>query len=152
MSKNLDIYNAYFEAAWADPPSSIFEANENYLSDDFTNLDKDGNVAMNKEAYMGMVQILHAAFSGLETVIHDMHEEGEAVILRSHFEGTHTGDLDLSALGMGVFPASGKKIVWPEASTTWKFTGDQIASIEPNDDNAGVGSFLAALGATPPSE
>ena len=149
MSSNLDTYNAYYEASWADPPASLTEAIENYFSDDFQILGKDGSVQMDKAAYMGMSQILNSAFSDFKAVTSDLHEEGDAVILRSHFEGTHTGDLDLSALGMGVFPASGRKIVWPEASTTWRFDGDKIASIQANDDNGGVGPFLAALGATP---
>jgi hypothetical protein len=145
MGKNLDTYNTYYEASWADPPSSHFAANEKYLSENFQNLDREGNVMMDKAAYMGMVRILNDAFSNFKAVLSDVHEEGDAVILSSHFEGTHTGDLDLSALGMGIFPASGKRIVWPEASTTWKFDGDQILSIQPNDDNGGVGPFLAAL-------
>jgi predicted ester cyclase len=151
MGKNLDIYREYYDAAWTNPPSSLFEANERYLADDFQSLDKDGNVEMNKEAYLGMVRLLFSSFSDFKAVISDMHEEGDSVIVSSRFEGTHAGDLDLSAMGMGVIPASGKRIVWPEASTTWKFKGDQILSIQANDDAGGAGAFLAALGVTPPS-
>ena len=68
------------------------------------------------------------------------------MIVSGHFEGTHTGDLDLSAMGMGVIPASGKKIVWPEASNEFKVDGDQIVSIKPYGDSGGMEAFLAALG------
>jgi len=151
MSSNLDVYRAYFEAARANPPSSMVEAAESYLSDNFQILDIDGNVQMNKEAYLGMIQLLTSAFTDFETVVSDTREESDSVIVRSHFEGTHAGDLDLTAFGMGVIPASGKRIVWPEASTKWGFDGDKIASIRANDDAGGLGPFLAALGVTPPS-
>ena len=147
MSSNLDTYNAYYEASWADPPASIMKAHERYLSDDFQILDREGNVQMDKAAYMGMAEILNSAFSDFTAVTSDAHEEGNTVIVHSHFEGIHTGDLDFSALGLGAFPASGKRIVWPEASTTWRFDGDHITSIQPNDDNGGIGPFLAAMGA-----
>ena len=150
MGKNLDTYNAYFEASWADPPASSLEAVKKYFSPDFQSLDVDGNAQMTKESYLGFLSFLQASIPDMGVVIHDVREEGDSVLLRSHFEGTFAGDLDLSAMGMGVIPASGKKIVWPEATTKWKFDGDQIASIQAADDNGGVGPFLAALGVTPP--
>jgi predicted ester cyclase len=149
MGKNLDAYNAYFAASWADPPASLFETNKNYLSEDFQTLDLDGSVQMNKEAYLGLTSLLFMSFPDFKSVIHEVREEGDSVMLRSHFEGTFTSDLDFSAMGMGVIPASGKKIVWPEATTKWDFDGDQIASIQAADDNGGIGPFLAALGITP---
>ena len=151
MGKNLDTYNAYYKAANADRSSSSIEAVEKYYSDDFQSFDMDGNVQMNKESYMGFVKLLYASLPDIKAVLSDVHEEGDSVIVRSHFEGTHSGDLDLSAMGMGVIPASGKKVVWPEARTEWKFAGDQIASIQARDDAGGVGPFLAALGVNPPA-
>ena len=150
MGKNLETYNTYRAASEANPPASYLEAEEKYLSDDFQVLGMDGEVQMNKEAYMGMGTLLFASFPDFNAVIHDVQEEGDSVLVRSHFEGTFTGDLDLSAMGLGVIPASGKKIVWPEATTKWKFKGDQIASLQEMDENGGIGPFLAALGVTPP--
>jgi len=150
MGKNLDTYNAFYEESWANPPASVFEANEKYLSGDFQTLDMEGNVQMNREAYLGLSSLLYASFPDFKSVIHDTQEDGDNVIVRSHFEGTFTGDLDLSAMGMGVIPANGKKIVWPEATTDWKFKGDKVAHIQAMDDNGGVGPFLAALGVTQP--
>ena len=151
MSSKLDVYKAYYEASRANPPSSNLKAVETYFSDDFQSFDKDGNVVMNKEAQIGMTQLLMAAFKDFKAVNSDVREEGDSVIVSYHFEGTHMEDLDLSAMGMGVVPASGKKIVWPEASSEFKIEGDKIVSIKPYGDSGGIESFFAPLGVTLPS-
>ena len=152
MGSKLDVYKAYYQASWADPPSSNVEAIKTYMSDDFQNLDKDGNVLMNKEAFTGLVQLLFTAFKDFKYVRSDLHEEGDSVIVSGHFEGTHTGDLDLSAMGMGVVPASGKYIVWPDAMTEFKIEDAKIASNGPYGDSGGLEAFLAPLGVKAPSE
>ena len=151
MGSKSDVYKAYFEASWANPPSSMVEASKTYLSDDFKNYDKDGNVIMDKAAYIGMGQLLTSAFKNLKAVYSDIHEEGDSVIASYHFEGTHTGDLDLSAMGLGVIPASGKKIVFPEDTAAFEIRGDKIVSIKPYGDSEGMASFLATLGVKPTS-
>jgi predicted ester cyclase len=128
------------------------EAHATYLSDDFQNVDKDDNVVMNKEGYIGMSHMLLASLPDFEFVRTALREEGDFVIMTGHFEGTHTGDLDLSAMGVGVIPASGKKIVWPEASAKLTVEGDKIARMEPYGDSGGMEAFLAPLGVKPPSE
>lgn len=151
MGSVLDIYETFYEEAWSNPPASVTEANMKYLSDDFQSLDKDGNVLMDKQAYIGMAQLLGSAFEDFQTVRSDVREEGDSVILTFHWEGTHTSDLDLSAMGMGVIPASGKKIVWPEDSVAFKIRGDKIVSIKPYGDGGGIETFLAPLGVKLPS-
>ena len=146
-----DVYNAYYEASYANPPSSNVEAIVTYFSDDFQSLDKDGNVVMTKEAYTGMAQLLFAAFKDFKYVRSDLREEGDSVIVSGHFEGTHTGDFDLSAMGMGVIPASGQKIIWPETSNEFKFDGDKIVSIKPVGDSGGMEAFFAVLGVKAPA-
>jgi predicted ester cyclase len=152
MASKVDVYKAYVEASWANPPSSIAEASMTYLSDDFKNFDKDGNVIMDRAAYTGMGQLLGSAFTDFKAVYSDVREEGDSVIATYHFEGTHTGDLDLSAMGLGIIPASGKKIVWPDDTAAFKIRGDKIASIKPYGDSAGIEAFLAPLGVKLPSE
>jgi len=150
MGSKLDVYKAYNEATWANPPSSIMEAGMAYLSDDFQTLDKDGNVQLNKEAYIGNAQLLMSAFKDFKEVTSAIREEGDSVIVSYHWEGTHTGDLDLSALGLGVIPASGKKVVWPEDSVAFNIQGDKIVSMQ-QISSGGIESFLAHLGVTLPS-
>lgn len=152
MGSKADVWKAYHEASWADPPTSIIEANMTYLSEDFQSLDKDGNIVANKEAQLGLVQLLINAFKDFKSVVHDIREEGDSVIVSFHFEGTHTGDLDLSAMGMGVVPASGKYIVWPDATTEFKIEGDKIASSRPYGDSGGIEAFFEPLGVKLPSK
>jgi hypothetical protein len=54
-------------------------------------------------------------------------------------------------MGMGVIPASGQKIIWPEASNEFKFDGDKIVSIKPVGDSGGMEAFFAALGVKAPA-
>lgn len=152
MSRKLDLYKEYYEAAWANPPASLAEAGEKYFSDDFQNFDADGTVLGGKEASNGLSLLLGTAFTGFKGVIGEMREEGDDVIVTSHFEGMHTGDLDLSALGLGVVPASGKNIVWPDTTNAFTIKNDQIVSIKPYGDSGGVAEFLEPLGLTMPSE
>ena len=75
------------------------------------------------------------------------------MIMTGHFEGMHIGDIDLSAmgLGVGVIPASGKKIVWPEASAKLTIEGGRIVRMQPYAGAAGLKAWLAALETKTPS-
>lgn len=151
MRSKLDVYREYNEASWANPPSSFMEADMTYLSDDFQSLDKDGNLVMNREMYTGMGQLLYAAFKDFKFVINDLQEVEDGVIVTGHFEGIHTGDLDLSGMGLGIIPASGKKIVWPEARSKFKIVDEKIVGIEAYGDSGGIESFLETLGVKAPA-
>lgn len=54
-----------------------------------------------------------------------------------------------SAMGMGVIPASGKRIVTPESKTRFMVEGNQIVGTQPI--SGGFEWLLAAIGVTPPS-
>lgn len=151
MTSKLEVVRNYLDAAWSNPPSSNVEASMATYSDDFANLDEDGKVLMDKEAYIGMGRLMFSAFDDFRWVLGDLREDDDGVIMSGHFEGTHTGDLDLSAMGIGVIPASGKKIVWPEATIKWRVRGDKIISLQPYGGASGLEGFLAPLGVNPPS-
>lgn len=151
MNSKLEVVRTFLDSAWANPPSSLREVSATTLSDDFQNVDEDGNVVMDKEAYIGMGQLLFTAFKDFKWVLRELREVDDGVLMSGHFEGTHTGDLDLSAMGMGVIPASGKKIVWSEAIVKWGVEGDKIVREEPYGGATGIEAFLAPLGVTLPS-
>jgi SnoaL-like polyketide cyclase len=149
MSGKLDVARAYTEVIGVGGDS---DAIGSFLSDDFQNFDKDGNVALTKESLLNMGRMMQASFTDYGFVLSDLREEGGLIIMTGHFEGTHTGDLDLSAMGIGVIPASRKKIVWPEASAKLTLKGNKIVRMEPYAGAAGLQAFLAALGVELPTE
>lgn len=106
---------------------------------------------MDRETWIRLGPDFFPAFKDLNYVISELHEEGDDVIASGHLEGTHTGNLDLSAMGLGVIPATGKKIVWPEGSNAWKIKGDKIVSMKKLIAADVMGTILARLGVKPPS-
>ena len=68
MSSKVKVVRAWHDELYANPPSSVMGANAAYLSDDFQNLDQDGNVVMNKEAYSGFNQLIFAAFKDFTAI------------------------------------------------------------------------------------
>jgi predicted ester cyclase len=148
MASKIDILKAWNAAGNKNPASA---ETAGYLTDDFQNKDKDGKFLMDKQAYIGMGALMASAFTGLKFVFTDLREEGDAVVATFHTEGTHTGPLDLSAMGMGVVPPSGKMIVWPDRSSRFLFSGDKISGIQDLAEG-GMQSFFAPLGVKPPSE
>lgn len=147
-----DIVKRYHDSAWADPQSrTVGEASREMLADDFQALDEDGNVLMNKTTYIAMGELMLGAFDDLTYVRIDLSESDEdSALVTGHFEGTHTGDFDLSAMGLGVIPASGKKVVWPDSTIKWIVKDDKIVRNEPAGGSAGLEGFLAPLGVDPP--
>jgi hypothetical protein len=149
MTSKADVIRKWHEESWANPPSSTVDSTIKFYSDDYQGFDKDGNVIGDKAATIASTQQIMNAFKDFKGVVHNISEEGDSVILTFHFEGTHTGDLDLSALGMGVIPASGKRIVTPESKTRFMVEGDQIISSQPI--SGGFEALLAEIGVMPPS-
>ena len=143
MNTKMEVAKAW-EAAFA--PGSDIDAMANLLSDDFQNLDQDGKVALTKEGFLNFARMIRAAFTDHGFVTTELLEDGDYIIITGHNEGMHTADLDLSAMGVGILPASGKKIVWPEASAKLTISGDKIKRLQPYSGPAGLKAFLLALG------
>jgi hypothetical protein len=119
-----------------------------YLSDDFQWSDSLGNPPMDKASFQAMAQPLQSALPDLSVVIEDIREDGDDAVVTSHYTGTFTNDLDLSATGMGVIPATGKAIVCPSQRDRVSFDGDKISEIHnlETGPDAGPAGFLKALG------
>lgn len=119
MTGKLDVVKAYADAA-----ATGGEAIAAYLADDFHTIDKDGNVVLTRERFVGIGTMMRGSFPDFTFVTTSIREEDGYIIFTGHNEGTHTSDLDLSSMGVGIVPASGKKIVWPEASMKLTVEGD----------------------------
>lgn len=149
MGSKVEVIRAWYDESYANPPSSMAEAAEKYFSDDYKGLGKDGNVTTDKAVFIGMGQLLMNAFPDFNGVLHDISEDDGDVILSFHWEGTHTGDFDLSAMGLGVIPASGKKFVTPVSKSRFMVEGDKIVGSQPI--SGGLEAILAALGVEMPA-
>jgi len=126
------------------------EEQKKYISDDYQFVDSVGSPPMDKEAWFGMGQLMQASIPDLDFIFDKIHQEGENVILSGHFTGTFKHDLDLSAMNMGVIPATGKVLNIPGGTSRISFTGDKISKNHNLDTGptAGMAGFLAAFGAS----
>ena len=151
MANKVDVVRSFLNAGWVNPPSSLITADQKYLADNFQSLDKDGTPVMNKEVYINVARTFTSALRDMNWYLRDLRQEGDSVIMRGHFEGTFTGDLDLSAMGLGVIKPSGKKIVWPESVVEYKVEGDKIITERAYGGTSGIEEMLAPLGVKLPT-
>lgn len=146
MSK-VDVIRKWHEESWANSRSSNVEAAVKYFSGDYQGLDKDGNVISDKSGSIEITKRSMNAFDDFNRVVLDIVEDNDSVILTFHFEGTHSGDLDLTAMGLDLIPASGKSVVTPESQSRFMVEGDRIVASLPI--SGWLESLLAAIGALP---
>lgn len=121
---------------------------KDYYTDDFQFTNAQGGPAMDRDATFAMGQLMQSAMPDIRTVIEDIGEEGDDVVLTSHWEGTFVNDFDLSVLGMGVAPATGKAIVFPTSTIRISFEDGKISRIHnpATGPDTGTAGFFKALG------
>jgi predicted ester cyclase len=120
-----------------------------YLSDDFQWTDELGSPPMNRRTWLAMGDLMESAFPDISLIIEDIREEGDGVVVTSHFRGTFRNDLDLSPVGMGVVPATGKAVDFPSGTDLVSFDNGKISELHNRDagPDAGMAGFLKAVGA-----
>jgi predicted ester cyclase len=118
------------------------------ITDDFQWTDSAGGQPMDKAGFLGMIPLLKAAMPDLTFVIEDIKEDGDDVLVTSHMAGTFTNALDLSAMGMGVVPATGAKLTFPTSTDRMSFSGGKISKIHGlnTGPDAGMAGMLKTLG------
>ena len=119
-----------------------------YYTEDFQLTNAQGGPPSDRDATLGMAQLMKAAIPDIRTVIEEIREDGEDVVQTSHWEGTFTNDFDLSAMGLGVVPATGKAIVFPTSTIRVSFDGDRISRIHDTatGPDAGTSGFFKTIG------
>lgn len=124
------------------------EKSSTHLSDNFQGTDEVGGPPFDKAGWIGMGQMFKHSFPDIKVVIEDVHEHGDKVRFTSHFTGTFTNDFDLSAMGMGVIPASGEMVTFPSSTSEISFDGDKVTGTHNLDTGpeAGFPGLLKALG------
>ena len=127
-----------------------WDAVASYLSDDFQ---FSGPVPepIGAAEWLGISRVFQVAFPDINYNLRIVGVEGNVVKTTSQVSGTHTGQLDLSALGMGVVPPTGKSFSNPEELGQAIVEGGKVTSIHfPSGEGSGVGGILAQLGIGPP--
>jgi predicted ester cyclase len=103
--------------------------------------------------WLGMSRIFKTAFPDISYNLRITSVEGNLVKTTTRLNGTHTGVLDMSAMGMGSFPPTGKSFSNPVESGEATIEGDKVKSIHiQSEEDSGVTGILAQLGIKPPSE
>jgi thiamine pyrophosphate-dependent acetolactate synthase large subunit-like protein len=121
---------------------------KDYYTDDFQLTNAQGAPPSDRDATLAMGELMQSAMPDVRTVIEDIREEGDDVLVTSHWEGTFVNDFDLSAMGLGVAPATGKAVVFPTSTVRISFDGDKISRIHnpATEPGTGTAGFLKALG------
>jgi hypothetical protein len=117
-------------------------------ADDFQYTDELGSPPMSLESWLVFDRLMRSAFPDLSTPIDEIREENGDVVLTSQGSGTFANDLDLSAMGLGVIPATGECVTFPVGTVRVSFEGDEISRIHSLDTgpDAGLPGLLKALG------
>lgn len=108
--------------------------------------------AIGGEAWIGMSETLKKAFPDLQYNFRLQGMEGDTANITAQTKGTHSGDLDLTSLDMGMIPASNKSFATSEEHGTVTVKGDKVTSwvLQPTA-GAGLLAVLSQLGVKPPS-
>jgi len=128
-----------------------FEKAKSLLTSDFT---FSGPVPepINGPAWLGLSASLRAAFPDLIYQFKIEGVDGNIVNISAALKGTHTGDLDLTAMGMGIIPATNKSFAATREHGKVTVQGDKVKSLanEPTE-GAGLMAILGQLGVKVPA-
>jgi predicted ester cyclase len=79
------------------------------------------------DAWIGMSKSLKTAFPNLEYNFRTLSEESDTVKISAQLNGTHSADLDLTAMQWGVIPATQKPFAAALEHGEVTVKGDQVA-------------------------
>jgi hypothetical protein len=115
----------------------------------FKFIDSIGSDPMNKEMWLGMGHLIQAAIPDIGYIFESIEEDGEDLLVTGRFTGTFTNDFDLSAMGMGVIPATGQPTNMSSHTNRVSFEGDKIVHLHDltTGPDAGLPGFLKGLSA-----
>lgn len=128
-----------------------FEKAKSYLSSDFK---FSGPVPepISGAEWMGMSANLKAAFPDLDYQFKIESVDGDTAHISAELKGTHKGDLDLTAMNMGVIPATGKTFkATHEHGVASLRDGKITAWAMERTEGAGLMAILGQLGVKIPS-
>lgn len=122
----------------------IDEAIDEYVDENFIdNEELPPGVPSGREGPRALFKMMRSAFPDLHATIEDIVEEGDTVMVRARFSGTHEGEF------MGI-PATGNKFdiaVFDQL----RFANDRLVEHWGLMDNMGMMQQLGVIEAAPPS-
>jgi steroid delta-isomerase-like uncharacterized protein len=142
LEKNKDIVRRILDEFWRAGKPSVLDQ---LLAIDITNHELSKEPVSGRDAYKawanGFRQATAAGFPDLEIGLDELIAEGDLVVKRWTFRGTHTGEY----LGL---PASGKRVIMT-GITIYRLQGGQVRETWWNYDVLGM---MQQLGAIPAPE
>jgi len=104
------------------------------------------------EAWIGMSASLKAAFPDLDYQFKVESVDGDTAHISAELKGTHKGDFDLTAMNMGVIPATGKSFHAAHENGKATLRDGKIATWEmEGTEGAGLMAILGQLGVKVPA-
>ena len=127
-----------------------FEMARSLLTDDFVFSGPIPKPASGPE-WLGVSKSLKTAFPDLDYQFKIESVNGNVVNITAQLKGTHKGNLDLSAMDMGVIPPTNKSFVAAREHGKVTVQGDKIKSLanEPTE-GAGLMAIIGQLGVKVP--
>lgn len=121
-----------------------------YLADDFQ---FSGPVPepVGAAEWIGLNRTLQAGMPDMSVNLRIVSIDGDTIHSVDQLTGTHTADLDLTPLGIGVIPATGRSVSLPQERGVSRIRGGKMVSIELDTPaDSGIAGLLAQLGIEPP--
>jgi ketosteroid isomerase-like protein len=104
------------------------------------------------EAWIGMSVSLKNAFPDLDYQFKVESVDGDTANISAELKGTHKGDLDLTAMGMGVIPATGKSFHAAHENGKATVRGGKVSAWQmEGTEGAGLMAILGQLGVKVPA-
>ena len=128
-----------------------FEKARSLLSDDF---EFSGLVPepIHRDAWLRMSRSLKKAFPDLDYRFHVEGADGNIVRITAKLKGTHTNELDVSAMNLGVIPATEKSFISPHERGKVTVRGGKVTSwVVESLAGGGLMGILGQLGVKAPT-
>jgi hypothetical protein len=107
---------------------------------------------INAETWLAIHKNLKKAFPNLDYHFHVDGAEGDVTKISAELKGTHSGELDLGTLGLGVTPASNKSFAIPREHGKVTCKGDKVVSwVMDRIEGGGLMGILSQLGIAVPT-
>ena len=107
---------------------------------------------INRDAWLRMSRNLKKAFPDIDYRFHVEGADGNIVRTSAKLKGTHTHDLDLSAINMGMIPATKKSVINPhERGKMTVRDGKVTAWVVESIAGGGLMGILGQLGVRSPT-